>query len=495
MTTVITTHIQENRTVPRLWLEGAKLAHAGVEIGVQYFLSVSKQLRRIELRPAPNDFAGKTFKVSTRTRNDRVSPLMEIRDAILNEVFEVGTKVRVAIQKGRIIISQTHIAIKIQERVNAFLDKLKNGEPLSVISLFHGGGVLDKAMHHGLQRGGLDSFVKVGVELEGNYIDASLVNNPELWREESIVLNGDVRDINLMGSGIPQCQLLYGGVPCTGASIAGVAKNQLSCAEEHSTAGTLFIDFIDWVKATNPAIVVLENVVEYAKSVGMTVIRSVLTGLGYQVSETTLDGAQMGSLEKRKRLCMVATTPGVCGMVDFNELVPTRVKEEKIADVLEYVPADSDRWKPFDYLADKEVRDIAAGKGFKRQLLTGEEDGCGVIGRGYAKARSTEPFIISPWNPSLSRLLTPAEHAAVKTAPVSLVRGVSETTAHEILGQSVVYEAVVAIGELIARTVKGLVKTLSPPVIQKIKAQEDGPNPVKSNQQAGETLPLFSLTA
>lgn len=141
------------------------------------------------------------------------------------------------------------------------------------------------------------------------------------------------------------------------------------------------------------------------------------------------------------------------------------------------------------------MRDIAAGKGFKRQLLTGEEDGCGVIGRGYAKARSTEPFIISPWNPSLSRLLTPAEHAAVKTAPVSLVRGVSETTAHEILGQSVVYEAVVAIGELIARTVKGLVKTLSPPVIQKIKAQEDGPNPVKSNQQAGETLPLFSLTA
>jgi DNA (cytosine-5)-methyltransferase 1 len=495
MTTVITTHIQENRTVPRLWLEGAKLAHAGVEIGVQYFLSVSKQLRRIELRPAPNDFAGKTFKVSTRTRNDRVSPLMEIRDAILNEVFEVGAKVRVAIQKGRIIISQTHIAIKIQERVNAFLDKLKNGEPLTAVSLFHGGGVLDKAMHHGLQRGGLDSFVKVGVELEGEYIDASLVNNPELWREESIVLNGDVRDINLMGSGIPQVQLLCAGVPCTGASIAGKAKNQLANAEEHSTAGTLFIDFIDWVKATNPAIVVLENVVEYAKSVGMTVIRSVLTGLGYQVSETTLDGAQMGSLEKRKRLCMVATTPGICGMVDFNELVPTRVKEEKIADILEYVPADSDRWKPFDYLADKEVRDIAAGKGFKRQLLTGEEDGCGVIGRGYAKARSTEPFIISPWNPSLSRLFTPAEHAAVKTAPVSLVRGVSETTAHEILGQSVVYEAVVAIGELIARTVKGLVKTLSQPVIQNVKAQEEGPKPVQANQQAGETLPLFSLTA
>lgn len=328
-TTVITTQISEARAVSRLWLEGAKLMHAGIEIGVQYLLSVSKEFRRIELRPAPSDFAGKTYKVCTRTRNERVSLLIEIRDAILKEVFGIGAKVRVAIQKGRIIISQTHIALKIQERVKAFLDKLKSGEPLSVVSLFHGGGCLDKAMHHGLEMGGLQSFVKIGVELEGSYIDASLVNNSELFTDETIVINGDVRDINLMGSGIPQVQLLYGGVPCTGASIAGAAKNKLSCAEEHSTAGTLFIDFIDWVKATNPAIVVLENV-EYAKSVGMTVIRSVLSGLGYQISETVLDGAVMGSLEKRKRLCMVATTPGVCGMVDFNELVPTRVKEEKI---------------------------------------------------------------------------------------------------------------------------------------------------------------------
>lgn len=499
-TTVITTQISEARAVSRLWLEGAKLAHAGVEIGVQYILSVSKEFRRIELRPAPSDFAGKTYKVCPRTRNERVSPLIEIRDAILDEIFGIGAKVRVAIQKGRIIISQTHIALKIQERVKAFLDKLKSGEPLSVVSLFHGGGVLDKAMHQGLERGGLQSFVKIGVELEGSYIDASLVNNSELFTDETIVINGDVRDINLMGSGIPQVQLLYGGVPCTGASIAGAAKNKLSCAEEHSTAGTLFIDFIDWVKATNPAIVVLENVVEYAKSVGMTVIRSVLSGLGYQISETVLDGAVMGSLEKRKRLCMVATTPGVCGMVDFNELVPTRVKEEKIADILEFVPEDSDRWKSYDYLAEKALRDEAAGKGFKRQLLTGEEDGCGVIGRGYAKARSTEPFIVSPWNPKLSRLMSKTEHAGAKAAPVSLVEGVSETIAHEILGQSVSYAAVVAVGVLIAKTVKGLVQPLMKPKVEKQEAkatpvEPSKEQPAKQDNIAPATMPLFALTA
>lgn len=454
MTTVINTQIAEARALPRLWLEGQKLAHAGVEIGAQYILNVSKTLRRIELRIAPKDYAGKTFNVSKRTRNDKVTPLIEIRDAILNEVFEIGAKVRVAISSGRLVISQTHIAMKVKERVQRFLDKLKNNEPLSVVSLFHGGGVLDKAMHSGLQRAGVNSFVQVGVELESEYIDASLTNNPELWRNDSIIINGDVRDVNLFGEGVPQVEFLFGGVPCTGASKSGASKNKLSCAEEHSSAGSLFFDYLNFIKATNPAIVVLENVVEYQKTTSMTVIRSVLTNLGYELSETVLDGQQLGSLERRKRMCMVATTPGVCDAIDFNALVPVREKEEKLADVLEDVPADSDRWKTFNYLADKEMRDKAAGKGFARQLLTGDEDGCGVIGRGYAKCRSTEPFIVARHNRLLSRLLTPREHARVKTIPESLIEGVGDTVAHEILGQSVCYSAFVAVGQLIGKTIQ-----------------------------------------
>lgn len=354
-TTVINTLVSESRSVPRIWLEGQHLAHAGVEIGVQYMLNVCNKLRRIELRPAPQGFAGKTVSVSKRTRNDRVYPLIEVRDSIIAALFEVGTKLRVAIHNGRIVISMSHIAMRVQERVNRFLNKLKTGEPLSVISLFHGAGVADRAIHEGFQRTGLASYVKVAVELEGEYIDASLRNNPQLWRDDSIVINGDIRDVNILGNGIPQAEAIVSGIPCTGASRAGAAKNGLSCAEEHSTAGTLFYDFLEWVKVTNPCIVILENVVEYSKSAGMTVIRSVLTHLGYQLSETVLDGSSLGSLERRKRLCMVATTPGVCGPVDFEQLEPVRQKEEKIADVLEAIPADSGMWKAYGYLAEKAV--------------------------------------------------------------------------------------------------------------------------------------------
>lgn len=499
-TTVINTLVSESRSVPRIWLEGQRLAHAGIEIGVQYVLNVSTQLRRIELRPAPQGFAGKTYCVSKRTRNERVYPLIEVRDAIIAELFKVGTKLRVAVQKGRIIISPSHIAMRVQERVSRFLDKLKNGTPLHVVSLFHGGGVLDKAIHQGMQRSKLASYVKIGVELEGDYIDSSLANNPELWREDSIVINGDIRDVNILGNGIPQAEILCGGVPCTGASRAGAAKNSLSCAEEHDTAGTLFHDYLEWVKVTNPAIVILENVVEYQKTAAMTVIRSVLTHLGYELSETVLDGPSLGSLEKRKRLCMVATTPGICGPVDFEQLVSVRQKEEKLADILEVVPVESDKWKAFDYLAEKEKRDKASGKGFMRQLLTGEEDGCGVLGRGYAKARSTEPFIVAPHDSSLSRLLTPGEHARVKTIPESLIEGLSATTAHEVLGQSVIFSAFVAVGELIAKTVKGLVEPLSKVIAAKREeatVQVETPKQPPASQAiiAPATMPLFALTA
>lgn len=498
--TVISTTVSESRSVPRIWLEGQRLAHAGVEIGVQYVLNVSTQLRRIELRPAPQGYEGKTFSVSKRTRNERVYPLIELRDALIAELFKVGTKLRVAVQKGRITISPSHIAMRVQERVTRFLDKLNSSEPLNVISLFHGAGILDRAIHEGMQRSKLASYVKIAVELEGDYIDCSLRNNTELFREDSIVINGDVREINVLGNGIPQAEMLIAGVPCTGASRAGAAKNGLTCAEEHDSAGTLFFDFLEWVKVTNPAIVILENVVEYMKTAGMTVIRSVLSNLGYDLSETVLDGPSLGSLEKRKRMCLVATTPGVCGPVDFEQLVPIRHKEAKLADVLEVIPADSDRWKTYDYLASKEERDIAAGKGFMRQLLTGEEDGCGTVGRGYFKARSTEPFIVAPHDPKLSRLITELEHARVKTIPESLIEGLSATIAHEVLGQSVIFCAFVAVGELIAKTVQGLVAPLARVFSTKQEAKASPvqiPKPVPAPQvdTSEVSLPLFALTA
>ena len=80
-------------------------------------------------------------------------------------------------------------------------------------------------------------------------------------------------------------------------------------------------------------------------------------------------------------------------------------------------------------------------------VVTGKEDGCGVIGRHYFKGRSTEPFLIHPVRPELSRLFTKGEHARIKGIPQEILNGVSETTAQEMAGQSVGYGQFESVGE------------------------------------------------
>lgn len=77
--------------------------------------------------------------------------------------------------------------------------------------------------------------------------------------------------------------------------------------------------------------------------------------------------------------------------------------------------------------------------------MTENSESCGTIGRFYAKCRSTEPFIVNKKDPGLSRILTPREHCRVKGIPQEVIEGLADTTAHEILGQSVIYPAFQAV--------------------------------------------------
>lgn len=58
-----------------------------------------------------------------------------------------------------------------------------------------------------------------------------------------------------------------------------------------------------------------------------------------------------------------------------------------------------------------------------------------------------------PEDPKLSRHFNTAEHERLKGIPAGLTDGVSETTGHEICGQSVNYPKFVSVGEEIGRAV------------------------------------------
>ncbi len=448
MTTIVNTKLGETRGKRRIYLDGAKLAREGYQPGDRYDLALENARVVIKLRDD-----GK-YMVSKRQRNGTLYPVIDITRAELAELFDGVAMVRVLIAKGKIVVTAHHQERKVAERVERLLSKVRTGEPLRVASLFHGGGVLDAGLHSGLDRVGVASKIGVAVEIESTYLNASLANNPELWDDTSIPIESPVQHVDL-GRNPPQMDVLCGGVPCTGASRSGRSKNKLEHAEDHQAAGAMFFSFLEFIKVLNPAVVIGENVPEYRSSASMSVIRSVLNDLGYELQERVLNGNEFGVLEDRNRLCFVAISKGLEGVFDLDAVTPHRAKEACLDDILEsFERIAEDRWKSFDYLADKAKRDEAAGKGFKRQLLTGAEASCGTVGRGYAKARSTEPFLVHPHDSSLSRLFTPREHARIKGVPETLIRGLSDTRAHEVLGQSVCFPKFEALGMALGRSLR-----------------------------------------
>src|SRR5690606_34320169 len=155
----------------RIWLEGQKLVREGYVPGMKYDLEFKESQVLLHVSDT-----GK-YTVSRRQRNGRVMPIIDLTVQELAEVFDGVEMLRVAIKDKKIVISAHHQQQRVKERVDRLIHKLKNGEPLSVCSLFHGGGVLDKAIHEGLWNSGIDSKVAVAVELEGKYLDSSLRNN------------------------------------------------------------------------------------------------------------------------------------------------------------------------------------------------------------------------------------------------------------------------------------------------------------------------------
>jgi len=248
-------------------------------------------------------------------------------------------------------------------------------------------------------------------------------------------------------------------MPCTGSSLAGRAKGNLTHAESHPAAGALFFSAMDWVRKFQPVITIIECVTQYRQTASMEVVRSLMSSWGYLVFEGNFNGCAYGALENRDRMVAICVSKGLQELGEFNldQIKPLRTKPATLNEVLDTVAENDPIWTIHEYLESKEVEDKKNGKGFLRQHYTGEEPHINTITRGYARIRSTDPHIKHPTKSRFTRLLTPIEHQRVKGLPEGWVQstGLAASKAHEVLGQSVVYpvfEAVgAAVGNLISR--------------------------------------------
>ena len=439
MKTLAYLKLGEHRGKKRFWQEGRQLERAGFTVGSRFTVDFDEGKRELRVRVAEDG----ERKVSGRKRvgKDERLPVIDINNRDLAKVLGEGIgRVRVIITDETLVIAPHPFDIKAEVRQNRLIDRMSRGEPLAIGSVAHGGGVLDHAAHQGLEDTGVDAEGAFFVEIDHRYLEASLQNNVEIWSDRTLAVEAPMQEVET--GQLPPVDIYIGGVPCTGASLAGRAKLKTKHAESHDSAGSLFYAYLKILEAVNPAVAVLENVPQYANTASMEVIRSVLDQLGYDIHEKVFDGGQW-ALEDRKRFVMLAVTKGL--EIDLDAIEPSRIREARLGDILEDVPADSDRWREMAYLNEKAERDAERvrtgqmkGTGFKLQKVDGDSTKVGVIGRQYWKCRSTEPAVTRKED-KMRRLLTPHEHAAVKTIPSELIAGLSDTVAHEILGQSVIH--------------------------------------------------------
>ena len=461
MASIIISKVGERKGTHRIWFEGEKLSRAGFDTGSRYRVDTSKPDRLILIKTKTEE---RSRVVSGRKRGGRSRPIIDLNNKALGKLFSVNDKLRIVIRRNKVVIRLHRLIGEIAKRFERFRQAITEKRPLAVHSHYHGGGVLDSAIHSGLAMAGVGSYVQVAIEKERDYLDTSLRQNPELFTDESILIEGGIEDVKPCNS-VP-FDVLVCGLPCVAFSNAGKAKmrdlrggKRTFLPEESDTAGALFFYTLRHIidaGENGPGIIIIECVPGLVNSASMAVIRTVLTHAGFTLQERILGGNEFGALEDRQRVCVVAVSNGLEDVVDLGDVPALSIKPKTLSEVLESVPDDSDMWSEMPYLAAKEIRDKEQGKGFLRQLFDGSEEKIGVVTRLYQKRRSTDPMIRHPSNPALSRLLTPAEHCAVKSIPSKQIDddSMSNKLKHEILGQSVIFPAFEAVGYAIGRQLR-----------------------------------------
>lgn len=439
---------RDKRGTPRIWIEGSKLQRAGFTPAARYRMSVDEKRREITLELDP---AGDRT-VSRRARRGNEIPIVDIVNGKALAPLDAIDTLRVDFSTGRIIITPAMAELRRLERNERTRGRLEKGEPLRTGSVSTGLGILSLAIHEGLAQAGIQSELAFSVEIDAGYQDLCAERNP-VWQESTVAYNAPLQEFAFdprMAGEVEQVDILEAGIPCTAHSIAGRSKKHLAKPEDDPMAGHLAVGFLAIVAACNPTMVIVENVPQYATSASFSIISHQLTEWGYQISWDVLKGEEFGCLEHRNRMVLIASTPGLD--VDLPAIRPEDPEQPHLGDVLDDIPLDSPLWSEMTYLREKEKSDIAAGKGFRMQILGPDATEVGVIGRGYAKCRSTEVKLKHPANDLLLRQLTPAEHARVKGVPEAFIEGISITSAHEMLGQSILMKPFRALGYGIGST-------------------------------------------
>lgn len=458
-------NIGANRGKPRIWLESLEVSSAGMKPGDKFEITLKNG--SVLITANPDGSRTVSGKPSKKPGGPDI-PIIDINSENLLAIFSGMAAIRLVQFEGAIHLMPLASELRKKERSSRLKHKVRNQIPLSVGSMSHGAGFLSHALHEGLKQAGIESRLSFANEIRPSLLDhASVVN--DAWDSKTVPIGAPLQEFafdNSALSHLERTEVVELGLPCSGASVSGRAKRNTAKAEDHPEVGHLVVGALVILAKVNPAIILLENVVPYASTASASILRNQLRDLGYSTHEKVLSGGDFNALEDRKRWFMVAATEGM--HFDWDMLKIPEKKTLLLSDILDDIPEDSPLWSEMTGLKAKQERDIADGKNFMMQIFSGQESSIGTLTKGYAKIRSTDPKIAHPNNPDLLRQVTEIEHARAKQQPPHLIEGLSKTLAHEVLGQSIVRDPVVATGELMGRAIYEFANDIQPENVRQL---------------------------
>lgn len=137
---------------------------------------------------------------------------------------------------------------------------------------------------------------------------------------KSIGCLGDITKIDpeiikelLMEKGVAHVDLITGGVPCQGFSIANRKHN------DNDERNYLFLEYMKFVKVFQPEYIILENVSGMRSTAGgkfENEIKEYMSDLGYETTVKLVSAAEFGVPQVRQRLVFVGVKRN-CGLKEF----------------------------------------------------------------------------------------------------------------------------------------------------------------------------------
>ena len=259
-----------------------------------------------------------------------------------SEILEYGSENIIAN-----ILMEERIKYIIQSNffVHGNTERLTQKDTIKTIELFAGTG----GIALGLEQSGIEALAYVEID---KYCCETLRRNRPNWA----VIEDDIRNVDF-NSFRGQADIVTGGFPCQAFSYAG---KKLGFED---TRGTLFYEFARCIKEVEPLIFMAENVrglISHDDGRTLETILGIFEELGYNVKYELLNAVNYGVPQKRERVIIIGTKPGVS--FEF----PERELEIKtIRDVLENVPES----KGQQYSSNKKkVLDLVPPGGCWREL-------------------------------------------------------------------------------------------------------------------------------